>query len=83
MLLDIKDIKAAVTRCLVERVGAAAKWSSGLVEDAACSAFDQEYHPGQYELIWVGHQYMGEDKVGKLVANVFANIESVRRRAEA
>ena len=82
MMLDIEDIDAAVNRCLVERVGVAAKWGGGLVEKAARSAFDKEYHPGQHELIGVGHQYMGEGKVGKLVSNVFANIESVRRRAK-
>jgi hypothetical protein len=40
MMLDIEDINAAVTRCLVERVGVAAKWGGGLVESAARSAFD-------------------------------------------
>ncbi|HEY7315036.1 MAG TPA: hypothetical protein VH643_37165 [Gemmataceae bacterium] len=82
MRLDIEDINAVVTRCLVEKVGVAPKWGGGLVEDAARSAFDEQYHPGQHELIGVGHQYMGEGKVGKLVGNVFANIENVRRRAE-
>ena len=52
-------------------------------EDAARSAFDEDYHPGQFELIEVGQQYMGDGKLGKLVGNVIANIESVRRRAEA
>src|SRR6266545_4946581 len=56
---------------------------SRLVNDTARSAFDKEYHPGQHELIGVGHQYLGEGKVGNLVGNVVANIESVRRRAEA
>lgn len=83
MMLDIEDINDAVLRCLVERVGVAAKWGSGLDEDAANSAFNKEYHPGQRELIGVGHQYIGEGKLGKMVGNVFANIESVRRRAEA
>jgi hypothetical protein len=83
LLLDMEDIDAAVTRCLVERVGVAVKWAGGLVADANRSAFDVGYHPGQHELIGVGHQYMGEDNVGKLVGNAFANIESVRRRAEA
>ena len=82
MLLDIEDINAVVIRCLVERVGVAAKWSGGLVDDAARSAFYQQYHPGQHELIGVGHQYMGEGSGRKLVDNVFTNIESVRRRAE-
>ena len=83
MLLDIEDINTAVTRCLLERVGVAAKWGSGLVEEAAKSAFDQAYHIGNYELIEVGHQYMGEAKLDELVGNVFVNIESVRRRTEA
>ena len=82
LMLDQEDIHAAVTRCLVERVGVAAKWAGGLVEDAARSALDRQYHPGQHELIGVGHQYLAEGKAGKLVGNVFANIESVRRRAE-
>lgn len=81
MMLDVEDVNAVVARCLVERVGAAAKWSGGLVEDAARSAFDKDHQPAQHELIGVGHQYMGETKVGKLVGNVFANIESYRRSA--
>jgi len=83
MMLDIEDINATVTRRLVERVGVAAMWCGGLVEDAARSAFDEQRHPGQHELIGVGHQYMGENNLDKLVGNVFANIKAVRRRAEA
>src|SRR5262245_28007716 len=82
MFLDLEDIDAAVLRCMTERVGAAAKWSAGLVADANRSAFDQAYHPGQHELIGVGHSYFGVEDQAALVDNVFANIQSVRRRAE-
>jgi hypothetical protein len=82
MMLDIEDIDAAVTRALVERVGVAAKWAGGLVADANRSAFDKAYHPGQHELIGVGHQYMSLERSGAAIDNIFANILSVRRRAE-
>jgi hypothetical protein len=80
MLLDMEDIDAAVLRCMTERVGAAAKWSAGLVEDANASAFDKAHHPGQHELIGIGHSYFGFEDVAALVDNVFANIQSVRHR---
>ena len=83
MFLDMEDIDTAVLRCLTERVGAATKWSSGLVAEANASAFDQAHHPGHHELIGVGHSYFGVEDRASLVDNVFANIESVRRRAEA
>ncbi|HEX4611381.1 MAG TPA: hypothetical protein VH092_24520 [Urbifossiella sp.] len=78
--LDMPDIDAAVLRCLTERVGAAAKWSGGLIAEAGAAAFDQAHHPGHHELIGVGHSYMGVEDRTALVDNVFANIESVRRR---
>jgi hypothetical protein len=81
MMLDIEDINTAVTRCLIERAGVAAKWAGGLVEDASRSAFDKAYHPGQHELIGVGHSYWSVDDLEKVVDNVFSNIQSVRRRA--
>lgn len=81
MFLDIEDIDAAVLRCMTDKVGAAQKWSEGLVADANRSAFDQAHHPGHHELIGVGHSYFGVDDQARLVDNVFANIISVRRRA--
>ncbi len=81
--LDMPDIDAAVHQVMTERIGAAAKWSGGLVAEAAASAFDQAYHPGNHELISVGHSYIGVADRGVLVDNVFANIESVRCRAGA
>jgi hypothetical protein len=81
MLLDMEDIDAALLRCLTERVGAAAKWSGGLVAEARASAFDKTHHPGNHELIGVGHSYFGEEDQAAVVENVFANIRSVRRRA--
>jgi hypothetical protein len=81
--LDMPDIDAAVLQVMTERVGAAAKWSGGLVAEAAKSAFDQAHHPGHHELIGVGHSYMGVEDRAVLVDNVFANIASVRRRAGA
>jgi hypothetical protein len=82
MFLDMEDIDAAVLRVLTERVGVAAKWGGGLVADANASAFDKGLHPGQHELIGVGHSYFGVEDQAAVVDNVFANIQSVRRRAE-
>jgi hypothetical protein len=78
MFLDMPDIDAAVLKCLTENVGAAAKWSGGLVAEANASAFDQKHHPGHHELIGVGHSYFGvEDR-----SAVFANLASYRQRAK-
>ena len=79
--LDMPDIDAAVLRVMTERVGAAAKWSGGLVAEASAAAFNKDHHPGQHELIGVGHSYLGVEDRAALVDNVFANIASVRRRA--
>jgi hypothetical protein len=79
MMLEIEDINAAVQRCLVERVGAAEKWSGGLVAAAATSAVDPTYHPGYTSLIEAGHDYMGEPNVSAMVDHVFANIQHLRR----
>lgn len=81
--LDMPDIDATVLRVLTERVGAAAKWSGGLVAEASAAAFDKGHHPGHHELIGVGHSYISVEDRAALVDNVFANIASVRRRAEA
>jgi hypothetical protein len=81
LFLDMADIDAAVLRCLTERVGAAAKWSAGLVAEAAASAFDKAHHPGQHERIWVGHSYIAVNDRAALVENIVANIESIGRRA--
>lgn len=78
MFLDMPDVDAAVLRCLTENVGAAAKWSGGLVDEARASAFDKAYHPGNNALIGTGHTYMGADQAAVL-NNVFANIQSFRR----
>jgi hypothetical protein len=83
MLLDMEDIDAAVLRCLTQRAGVAAKWGGGLVAEAHASAFDKDHHPGHYELIGVGHSYFGVEDQAAIVDNVFANIQSVRRRAES
>jgi hypothetical protein len=82
MFLDIPDIDAAVLKCLTENVGAAAKWSGGLVAEANASAFDKKHHPGHHELIGVGHQYFGVEDRTAVVNNVFANIASYRQRAK-
>jgi hypothetical protein len=75
------DVDAAVLQCLTERVGAAAKWSGGLVTEANASARDKAHHPGHHELIGVGQTYHGVADQRALVDNVFANFASVRRRA--
>ena len=81
MFLDMEDIDAAVLRCLTEEVGAAVKWSGGLIAEASVSAFDKSHHPGHYELIGVGHSYFGVKDQATIVDNVFANIQNVRQRA--
>jgi hypothetical protein len=77
----VADVDAAVLQCITERVGAAAKWTGGLVAEANASARDKAYHPGQHELIGVGQTYHGVADRRALVDNVFANFASVRRRA--
>jgi hypothetical protein len=81
MFLGMPDIDAAVLRCLTENVGAAAKWSRGLVAEANASAFDQKHHPGHHELIGVGHSYFGVEDRAAVVDNIFANIASYRKAA--
>lgn len=75
------DVDGAVMQCMVERVGAAAKWSGGLVAEANVSARDQSHHPGHHELIGLGRTYLGVKDRRALIDNVFANFASVRRRA--
>ncbi len=81
MGLAATDVDAAVLRCLTERVGAAAKWSGGLVAEANASAQNKAHHPGHHELIGVGRTYHGVADRPALVDNVYANFASVRRRA--
>jgi hypothetical protein len=81
MGLAAANIDAAVLECMTERIGAAAKWSSGLVAEAGVSARDKAYHPGQHELVEVGRTYQGVADRKALVDNVYANFASVRRRA--
>lgn len=77
LLLDIEEIDDVVTRCLVEQVGVAAKWSGGLVAAASRSAFDQTHHPAYFELIGVGHGYLCAEHI-KVVDNIYANIARMR-----
>jgi hypothetical protein len=79
--LAVADVDAAVLRCMTERVGAAAKWSGGLVAEANASAQDKARHPGYHELIGVGRMYHGVADRRALAENLFANFASVRRRA--
>ncbi len=81
MGLAVTDVDTAVWHCLTERVGAAAKWSRGLVVEAHAAARDKAHHPGHHELIGVGQTYTGVTDQRAQVNNVFANFESVRRRA--
>jgi hypothetical protein len=83
MGLAVADVDAAVLQCMTQRVGAAAKWSGGLVAEAHASADDKAHHAGHHELIGVGQSYHGVADQRALVNNVFANFASVRRRAGA
>jgi hypothetical protein len=80
MGLSVSDVDAAVLQCMTDRVGAAAKWSGGLVAAANASARDKDHHPGHHELIGVGRTYHGIADQQALVGNVFANFASVRKR---
>ena len=81
MYLDVEDIEAAALRCLTEHVGAAQKWSSGLIADASASAFNKAHHPGNHELIGVGHSYFGVHDQKAVVDSIFLNIANFRRHA--
>lgn len=79
--LSVADTDAAVLRCMTERVGAAAKWSGGLVAEANAAARSKNHHAGHHELIGVGRTYNGIADGRALVENVYANFASVRQRA--
>ena len=79
--LTVAEVNTAVLQCLTERVGAAEKWSGGLVVQARASADEKANHPGHHELIGVGESYHAVADRRALVNNVFANFASVRRRA--
>ncbi|HEY1379833.1 MAG TPA: hypothetical protein VGF55_23725 [Gemmataceae bacterium] len=83
MRLAVADVDAAVLDCMTQQVGAAAKWSGGLVAEAHASADDKTHHPGHHELIGVGQSYHGVADQRAVVNNVFANFASVRKRAGA
>lgn len=82
MFLDLTDIDAAVVQCMTGQLGAAAKWSSGLVADANASAFDKAHHPAHHELIGVGHSYFGVEDRTAVVDNVFSNIAAFGKLAD-
>jgi hypothetical protein len=81
MGLGVADVDGAVLQCMTGRIGAAAKWSGGLVAEAGASARNKAHHPGHHELIGVGQTYHGVADREAVVDNVFANFASVRRRA--
>lgn len=78
MFLDVEDIDEAVLKCMTERVGAAAKWSDGLVAQAAASALDAAHHLGHHELIGVGHSYLGVEDQNAILENIYKNIQIFR-----
>ena len=79
--LSVADVDAATLQCLTKNIGAAAKWSGGLVAEANASAREKAHHPGYHELIDVGRTYCGVADRQALVDNVCANFASVRRRS--
>jgi hypothetical protein len=81
MLLDLEDIEAAVLQAMTGTVGSAEKWSAELVADASKSAFDKAHHPGQHELIGVGHSYLGAKDQAMIVENIFVNFARFRDQA--
>lgn len=82
MALDVEEIDKAVLRCLVENIGAAQLWSSGLVDAANLSAFDPENSPVEYELVGIGHSYCFETADEKtILENLLANTIAHREAA--
>ena len=79
MLLDEEQIKESVVLSLVATVGAARRWSEGLAADAARSAFDKHHHPGNYQLVGVGHSYHGVTDQAVIINNAFQNIAAFRK----
>jgi hypothetical protein len=82
MGLTVEDIDTAVLRCMTERVGAASKWSPGLMAEANASARDKAHHPGHHELIGVGRTYHGIADRQALVNGRPCGIRSCSQRAE-
>lgn len=80
LFLDLEDIHMTIKQCLTTNLGTAEKWTDGLIEAAAQSAFNPMYHPGHHELIEVGQQYMGETNLDLLTNNIFENIKNIRQR---
>lgn len=80
MILEMEDINAAVFESLTTVVGAASKWSNGLIEEANASAFDESHHAGHFQLIGVGHSYLSVDDQAAIVDNIFQNLQSIRNR---
>jgi hypothetical protein len=78
MFLDIEHIDESVRQAITTHVGSAPNWTSGLVAEANRSAFDPNYHPGNFSLVGVGHSYFGNDNQSQIIDNVFANIKSFR-----
>jgi hypothetical protein len=77
MLLDLSDINNVVARVVSDHTGSAEEWTKGMVQAAAAAAFDEQVHPGHFELIGVGHQYMTSAPGTKaIVENIFANIHA-------
>lgn len=81
MQLSVVDVDAAMLQCMTESIGAAAKWSGGLIVEANASAQNKSHHPGHHELIGVGQTYHGIGDQRALVDNIFANFATVRQRA--
>jgi hypothetical protein len=75
------DAEAVVLQCLTEKVGAAAKWTRGLIAEAKAAARSKAHHPGHHELIGVGRTYVNVADTRAVVENIFANFASVRKRA--
>jgi len=81
MMLEVEDIDRSVLLAITGSVGSAEKWASGLVAEANRSSLDPSYHPGQCELVGVGHSYIGNEDLDAITDNIFANIRQVRSNA--
>ncbi len=77
--LHQQDIDTAVLHCLTERVGAAAKWSAGMLAEAHAAVRSRSHHPGHSDLIQTGRQYYGISDRIALRDNVYANFASIRQ----
>jgi hypothetical protein len=79
---DSKVASLALTKVMKKVFECQPKWTAGFIEEAEKSAVDENYHPGQFELIEVGKGYELALEVNREVENVYANIRAFRSTSD-